>query len=305
MIVSACNYQRIEIEHPESEISLVIRSFISTNNEIVVLPGLVKAQLTNVQNLNDSYNVDTIKDAIVVLTNEKGYVDTLTYNSERNEYCAENFFESENTYRLEVVKNGYPNLLSEDVMPIRVLPDSILINPFIGVTNDGVAMGGVIVYFKDLPNVENYYEIEITRGGNYGCYMSSLDPIITKEYYYPVNPDLNGFAPKRLLFTDQSLSKKQKTLNFLFNPGSTYLRGEDGGHYVIGHGVIRVNFRTVSKNYYNYQTSLLQYQFNSSGDPLFGTREPKNIFSNVENGYGVFAAYQEAFKEIYIEDIIY
>jgi hypothetical protein len=51
-----------------------------------------------------------------------------------------------------------------------------------------------------------------------------------------------------------------------------------------------VILRTISEDYYKYKTTL-QQQNHLSGDPF---AQPLNIYNNIENGFGVFAGYNES-----------
>lgn len=300
----ACDSYRVEVESPYPEKTLAINAFLIPNNAIYTFyPGQVVADVVQLHSLNEGYSKDTIKDAMVTMTAGNGQVFTLAYDTVYNDYRADVSPDSNQTYALKVVCDSFPPLYAEDVMPAKVELDSVQIDPFVRVNSLGAAIGQATIYFKDLPEIENYYEIQITNGVNSknGKYIYSDDPIITSEFYYPENIELQAYEPNRLLFTDQSFGEKQQAITFSFYTGSS--SGSSGNK--ISAGYITIKFRAVSKNYYTYFTSYLDYMFNMSGDGLLGTTEPINIFGNVENGYGIFGAYQEVYSEKYFEEIRY
>jgi hypothetical protein len=45
--------------------------------------------------------------------------------------------------------------------------------------------------------------------------------------------------------------------------------------------------RSISKEYYDYQTSLNEY-WNADGNPF---AQPVQVFTNIENGFGIFAGF--------------
>jgi hypothetical protein len=52
-----------------------------------------------------------------------------------------------------------------------------------------------------------------------------------------------------------------------------------------------VELNSVSENYYNYKKQLGIYLKKEDGDIFEGIPDPVNLFSNIENGYGIFAGY--------------
>ncbi|MFA9391684.1 MAG: DUF4249 family protein [Prolixibacteraceae bacterium] len=241
------------------------------------------------------------------MTDENGQVVKLVFDSLYNVYRADVVPGSNQTYVLEVICDSFPTVVVEDVLPVKVALDSVQIDPFVRVDNLGAAIGQAIIYFKDPLKSENYYEVEITPGyNNYsGLVVSSEDPVITNEFYYPENAELQNFSPHRLLFSDQSFGSGQKVITVSFYSGSSYYCSEDESYHRISEGYITVKFRSVSKNYYTYFASYLNYMFNISGEALLGTVEPVNIMGNVKGGYGIFGAYQEVYYQTNFEGIKY
>ncbi len=58
-----------------------------------------------------------------------------------------------------------------------------------------------------------------------------------------------------------------------------------------------LELRTISVEYYQYMQSLKLYE--DGRFPAFdiGSTAPYNLYSNVENGYGIFAAYASTFSD--------
>lgn len=300
----SCDYQYVEVENPEPEKALVIEAFLVPNNSLYTYyPGKVVAELTELRSLNESYNKDTIKEALVTLTDENGTIDTLIYDTLYDDYRADIIPDANCTYTLKVVCDSFPSISAKDALPVKVDLDSVQIEPFVRVNDLGAAIGQATIYFYDPPESENYYEVEVTRGYNAtnGIAIYSNDPVVTREFYYPDNIELQAYQAHRLLFADCSLGSGQQAMTFTFDSRTS--SGSSGNK--IAAGFFTVKFRSVSKNYYLYYTSYLDYRFNLSGDVLLGSCEPVNILGNVENGYGLFGAYQEVYSEVYFNEISY
>jgi hypothetical protein len=305
LLIFACKLVPVNVEHTDSEQCLVIRAFAKPYSGPLNLPGTVYGEVAILQSMNNYSLFDSVKDATFVIYGALGEADTLMYDNYAKRYSKNKIIESNSVYTLSVHREGFPSVFAEDIIPDMVPIDSVLINPFFSVDALGSAIGTATIFFSDAVDIHNYYEIQVSRGINSYCDIFSDDPIITGEFYYPANIAFNNYSPKRLLFTDNGLVNKQSQINVSFYTGSSFSADESGGKHIIESGFIGVYFRTVSKNYYSYWSSFLDYSFNFSGDVLFGTREASNIFTNIQNGYGVFGSYQECYSEIYIDQIIY
>lgn len=100
---------------------------------------------------------------------------------------------------------------------------------------------------------------------------------INESLVQNLNPTDGG-----LLFKDTNFDGL--TNEFLFQPKFEY----DRNLYQVPSTII-IELRSISKEYYNYYTSV--YRQSSQGSVPFS--DPTVIFSNIENGYGVFAGYNK------------
>jgi hypothetical protein len=289
---------KLEIKNPVPDKALVLQASMSSVSLPFKLPAVVTAKLVEIQSLDESYYTDTISDAVVILTDEKGFIDTLPFNKESKKYSSNFFYNPNFNYSLMVIKEGYPSLTATDALPLQLQPDSVVIEPFIGYDDFGNPVGEATIIFTDPQGIENYYEVALWSGQS----IYSDDYAVTREYYYPLNIQLDDINTTHLLFSDKTFSGQKKSIRFTISSGNIDM--DDNGKKYIKGGIIQIFFRNVSLAYYNYQTSLLNYYFNINGDILLGNCEPKNIYTNVKGGYGFFGAYQEYEKTIYHDDII-
>ena len=63
-----------------------------------------------------------------------------------------------------------------------------------------------------------------------------------------------------------------------------------------------IYFRSVSRTYYQYKKKLLRHIENQYSNIWSGTGNPVTLFSNIENGYGIFAGYCEQVDTIKIAE---
>ena len=68
---------------------------------------------------------------------------------------------------------------------------------------------------------------------------------------------------------------------------------------------LTVEVRQISYAYYKYKTSLYKQKATIEGDEIFGGATPVNVYSNVSNGTGIFAAYTASTESKFIEEYEY
>lgn len=123
-------------------------------------------------------------------------------------------------------------------------------------------------------------------------YLYSDDPIIAREDYYPSPLQFDAFPPTHLYFKKQHYSTPFN-FEFYYSPPSisnTRISTENTKQQYFSHNATII-LKTISENYYKYQASRLSQFYSREGDPLYGVGEPVNVFTNINNGDGIFAAY--------------
>jgi hypothetical protein len=130
---------------------------------------------------------------------------------------------------------------------------------------------------KDLDTIE--YALDTTKQ-----YM-----VLTDEVFQ------NGGSPWREqgLFNDLLFNGQNKTLE-LEIPYENWSGSEDGYDWSYQTLTLRLYLHNISISYYYYRTSLELFQ-NASGNPF---AQPVQVFSNVENGFGIFAGSQISFFDL-------
>ncbi len=127
------------------------------------------------------------------------------------------------------------------------------------------------------------------------AYLTSDDPLISEENYYPSILQLDAFPPQQLFFKKEHQSKNFY-VEFYYDPPSVIAtsiseKGEQNTTSQIFSHKATITMKTVSRSYYRYHTSKLMQFYSREGDALYGAGEPVNVFSNVQNGAGIFAAF--------------
>jgi hypothetical protein len=291
----------LEINLPEPEKKLVLNSTFTSFTPPYIKPLQVK--LWNSWSVLDTTHASQIKDAKVLWYENGRLLDSLIFDETLDAYTLKDFYfpvEKAN-YSIEVLKDGYKNISAQNsITPGVPIHDYTLI-PFAGFNSDNLAYSSVLITFNDPGQTENYYEIIVTEVSNekdkYQLWTN--EKIITEEPWYPSVLSFESKLPQRLLFNDKQINGTEKQIVFYFTPEQVI----DRGKLKIRYSIIDIFLRSVTAEYYNYFTTLLQHKYNQKGDFFYGLSEPLNVFSNVKNGYGIFAGFQNSAVTVEIDTL--
>ncbi|NOZ46575.1 MAG: DUF4249 domain-containing protein [Chlorobi bacterium] len=280
-LIFSCT-KEIEVKIPKEEQKLVVNSFFTPDKNIEVHVS------------QSAYIYDTVSlpvnNAIVKLYANNNFIDTLTFQS-KGIYLSNIKPVTGKKYRLNVAADGYTDVTTFDKIPekTKIISSSRIDN--FGVNEYETAYSQLKVTFRDNPNEQNFYEIILIYYYDYNPYpylstdstyasfarLNSNDPVIASE----VEID-NGWWHQSLFFNDELFNGQKYTLSAIYRIILSPVIHEDYTLYV--------HLNSVSENYYNYKRKL--YQYNQNSDGLWNNSgEAVQIFSNVENGYGIFAGY--------------
>lgn len=146
---------------------------------------------------------------------------------------------------------------------------------------------------EDDPETENYYEMLIYNreefsGGNYRIYSKVSDYYIFKPDIIIQNEGDWEFKPTTLFFSDKLF--RGKTGNFSF----IMLASDKHGY---------ITLRSISKEYYYYRKFYTRHAYNAQLHSdgirnLLFTGEPLDMYTNIQGGLGVCAAYSSTVTKI-------
>lgn len=105
-------------------------------------------------------------------------------------------------------------------------------------------------------------------------------------------------STKGILFSDSLFNGTMVSIDF---NGFIFIRNSNDG-YVLVNDTFQITgiIRNVSKEYYNYKKSVARIRLNNSSDLFSGPAVPVQLYSNIENGLGIFAGYSSSHKTITI-----
>ena len=177
----------------------------------------------------------------------------------------------------------YSKATASDKIPAQVNFNIINYVHRAGIDPEGFKFSSITIRFNDSPIEKNYYEImlmkefAVSKKKSKKLGLWSNDAVIKNEGY--VNEVYDN-----LIFSDELINGKSHTLAFNF-----YHRLDESNIA----SRFFIHFRSVSENYFFYKKKLILHFENQFGDIWDGTGNPVNLYSNVENGYGIFAGYSE------------
>lgn len=267
-------------------------------NSIFQSDSTFKVHVSSSRSVIDTASFQNIEDAVVTIKDDNGsIIETLNY-VENGFYIGQTFPQENQTYSLQVTHPNYTNITSSDSLPSPITINSIDTSTTVDPINGDRLQ--ITLNFNDPESSQNYYLIETYSVNEYLLIKNSdtteyeLDTtkqfmVLTDEVFQ------NGGSPFREqgLFNDLLFNGQNKALE-LEIPYDNWSGTEDGYEWSYTTLSVRVYLHNISKSYYYYRTSLELYQ-GASGNPF---AQPVQVYSNIENGFGVFAGSQISYFDL-------
>ncbi len=307
VIFISCS-KEIIVDIPVKDYKLVVNSTISPF--IAPNPQTVFAKVNRSTHITDTASNTILSDATVCLFGDGEVIDTLLFVDSLGIYVLNRFwFPNQGVdYALKAEHSGYKTVTASTKIPEQVKIIDTVVTPMVMVNEAGDIFNEVALTFKDPPNEKNYYEIVLSVPGidyysNDLYYrLSSSDKLISRENYYPPLERFDIEKPKYLLFSDVGIDGEQYCIKFNYKPPRAF----DGinGNYLESH-IIYFQLRNVPFEYYAFKTAWIQQTNSQIENVLYGGTEPQNIYTNIENGYGLFSGFNYDDGSIFIDEIKY
>ncbi|MCF8225023.1 MAG: DUF4249 domain-containing protein [Bacteroidales bacterium] len=245
-------------------------------------------QISKSLSVLDNAELQLVKDAKIVIMNGGKVIDTIKGADPVNQLYHSDLElpVAGETYSIEVISPGFKNsLFAEDVLPdsvpitdvsITIIDSTFYYDPYADFSYGNV--NGIFnVSFRDPPDEENYYQISVYGYYQYYDYMDSTyfeeKRPISFNTGDPVADNDDSFRTN-LLFSDDIFNGQNYQLKLDFEDWDASRKS-----------TYEIELMSISRAGYLYRRTVKEYQ-NSSEDPF---SEPVLIYSNIENGYGIFA----------------
>lgn len=256
----------IDMEIPAHSSRIVLNSTCQHGDEGIRL------RITRSVGLRDSTSItETLKDPAIDLTVNGNLVPAFSLDTSSTFFFAHYPLRSGDHLEVEVTSEGLETVKSRSTIPRA----AELVSARFGSVNygfGGQAQREVFFRIRDIPAEYNYYQIKFVQERDGKPFRSiHIDTLI---------PWLAPLYPFGLCFDDTPFRDSEMELQIMVSENIYSRNQEDVENYLV--------LETIEKSYFDYVTTFYYHQYNQQPG-LFGG-EPVPMVTNVENGFGIFAA---------------
>ena len=273
--VSCERYATLDL--PDPELKPVIQGYPTVNEalKISIVPSY------NILDYNNG--LDDVISADVSLFVNGNFEELLSYSEKL--YHSTFIPRADDTLRIEFTNNNIA-ISAQTIIPNPVLIDNYHYSNNAFIDNYGDKFPELRVSFTDISEESNFFELLI-----FHTYYNEE----TWEYrrYFPLeyksrNPSILSeemlqYEPRSLLFNDHLFTTDSISIEFAF--GKPYPR------YNEIYCNTTIYLLHVTEEYYRYKQSYYKHMYLQTPTIWTGVNEPIPVETNIENGYGIFAAY--------------
>ncbi len=294
-------YKQIEIEFPQSETSAVLNCLF-TNDSIF------NVKINKTSDFNDSISYP-VTGAVCKLYTDNQLVEALKSVDKDGFYSTTSGYTAKyNTiYKIEISSSNLPTITAIDKLPNPPQILNISKQDSVMLDEEGSYLNQLNITINDPVDVLNFYELTCFAYYKYdysevwwldSIGLQEVDTSYQKTLLTPQSQDvviknegLLDYAPTTLPFSDALFNGQVYNLNFNYLIPTYSIVYNDYTINTITNYKLIVSIRSISENYFKYKKKFIIHQANQYSDFWDGIAEPVQMFTNVENGYGVFAGY--------------
>ena len=288
--LSGCRKQVSNYERPDFDPQPTLNAVLQEDQP-------VWAQVTFAQGL-DSVHPAPCTNAEVLLYVDGQFTEKLQHDG-KGRYVGETTAEALHEYACKVVVPGFDTLFAQTEMPEKPVVTHVEIIENATVDDEGRPCPAFLVTFRTDPNRNLYYSSNIyasfknnyydaqyhsylghsTESGTMNASINTDDPVLLNE------------GSDRLLFSNAIITDTTYTMKVNAWFSNHGWGGQHTGGVIERSGEVVVRLHGLSESAYHYMKSQDAFDEPDAYTNLFlGVVTPLNLYSNVENGRGVFAA---------------
>jgi len=280
----------IDIDIPEAERKIVLNGLINPDS-------LVEVNISRSMSILEENKFIFLENANVRLFENDIEKGGLQYMGSGNYKLLDFYPSSGSNYRLEVESSGL-----KSVSALTGLPDPIPISEIdtVSVADDWGGSSLRLSFSLNDPPTEDFYAVSLYATHKVFDYetFELLDSLTTYRLYFELLTIGQGGVQDMLIEENATIYFNEKVFiaDHLFN-GKVFDLDLSIGKYFFNEADtiwIDVNVEHVSKPYYLYAASCNKYE-RTHGNPF---SEPVSVYTNVENGLGIFTGYSTASRQI-------
>ncbi|VAW16127.1 hypothetical protein MNBD_BACTEROID03-1288 [hydrothermal vent metagenome] len=285
-------FKEVAIDIPRHEPLPVVNSIFFSDSKIALTLGKTQPILEN-------GNV-TIENGLIKLYEDEMLKDTMYLVG--SSFSSSIIAKAGKSYKVEIETPDFSTLYSKDRLPNYPRLSFLNYKDSVYIGEEGDLFSQASITIDDEPDYDNFYELIMFMKAETedDIYNSNIGYLLYDSVNNDIvfqNEGLLNYYPYNLLFSDELFDGKKQTLRINFTMSNTGFIGAHKNDVVN----LIMHLRHVSKNYYEYNKTLTLHYENQFGDIWDGVGEPVPMFTNIENGYGIFAGYSEVTDTIYKE----
>ncbi len=299
VIFSSC-YKQLEIEFPENEPLIAVSCLFTKDRSFIV-------NVNKTIGFNDSVS-HKITNATCKLYANNQFIENLTHSSDGFYTSPSNYKPDYNTvYKIEISSEDLPVVSATNQLPTPVQIINLTKQDSVMFGEDGKYLHQLDITIDDPAEINNYYEFTIIAYYKLdysevwwldSTELAEVDTSYRTRTRVPQSQDivlknegLLDYYPRTFPFSDELFNGQTYTLNINYLLPSSSAGWDDTEINLITDYQLIVAVRSVSEDYYKYKKKLIIHQENQNSDIWNGIGEPVQMFSNIKNGYGIFAGY--------------
>lgn len=271
----------LKVDPPEHEETLAVHAYVKEGD--TVLFASVRTTVGLLENPNE---LTEVNDATVELFGGTEKIGTFVPEPDLNfqfyNYVLEldkPVEEYSRDLEIRVSHPNYPTASARDVMPEQNLPVEVEYLPNAGLDEEGDPAAGLEITINDPAGVENFYEMTLLAVSTFGP-----DQNVYSIYVSSVNPSISaGAGYEELLVSDVTFDGTSP--KFLV----TFAKYEEENQELV------LRWNSITRSQYLYSKSIRAFSDTQNNGPF---AEPVSVFSNMENGLGVFGLRTTDYIEI-------
>ncbi|RLD48473.1 MAG: hypothetical protein DRI97_18880 [Bacteroidetes bacterium] len=265
----------------------------------ILVPGRnVNVHVSRVETIEDTPPLH-INDALITLYRNGDSVTEMPLYGSGLYYSHEPVRGGE-VYSCSIRIEGFPDLYCMDSIPSNTSVRIIGHTNTAKINEEGGYNEGVTIEFQDDPDTEDYYEVIIDKRRDWGRYsVYAFDE--TSEVL--LNEGLEPYFTESLVFSDEMMEETNISMTLDFEGANNrHCYSRDSCVYSVYEHAIIVELRHVSREYYMFKKDFYFYEKNLFTQFSEGNSTAFSIYSNIENGMGIFAGYTASIDSIWVPD---
>ena len=278
-----CRKQVSNYEHPDFEPVPTLNAVLQKDQPVWVQVSFARCL--------DSVHPAPCSDAEVLLYVDGQFAEKLQH-SDDGLYMGETIAEALHEYACKVVIPGYDTLFAQTQMPEKPVITRVEIMEDATIDDEGRTCPAFLITFSNEPDRHLYYKASIDAlfrnnyGSGYSIQKGTMNSSINTD-----DPVLLNEGSDRLLFSNEIINDTAYTLKVNSWFSNYGWGGNHSGSTYVRSGWVVVRMHGLSESAYHYLKSQDAYEEPDAYTNLFlGVITPLNLYSNVVNGKGVFAA---------------